>query len=356
VAKRVAGPAAGHRVVVVSTFPPRRCGIGRYAAQHVAALRAADVDVVTIGLPGSDADQTVSLAGGLRLLRLLPLAWRADALIVHWHDHFYYHGGPLRRIPTHLALTCLFLLCPNVQILCHEMYGATAPPGSAAWRRVAWAVEAELRRLAWQLCPKLICHSEPEYGRAVTAGASVPRQRVEFRAHGVDLRRYREASVEQARSELGVRPDTYVFLCIGFISPGKGFHHAIAGYREACFEDPSAVKLYIVGSALDPKDSHTTDYIKNLNEGAQRTPGVIVRECFVSDEEFDTWITAADAVVLPYERAFSSSVLERAHLAGKPVLASAVGGLTAQVGAQDRQFSDPGQLAALMQALCDRRT
>ena len=41
------------------------------------------------------------------------------------------------------------------------------------------------------------------------------------------------------------------------------------------------------------------------------------------DEEFDRWIGAADAVVLPYRRAWSSGVLARAHALGTPAIVSA---------------------------------
>src|SRR3546814_3813969 len=56
----------------------------------------------------------------------------------------------------------------------------------------------------------------------------------------------------------------------------------------------------------------------------------LFRPGYVSDEEFDRWLVAADCLVLPYREIWSSSVIERAGIYGVPVIATDVGGLAAQ--------------------------
>src|SRR5690242_10526037 len=59
-------------VMVVSTLPPCRDGIAAYASQMVLSLREAGHGVRAVGLPGSDADAVLDVAGGARPLRLIP--------------------------------------------------------------------------------------------------------------------------------------------------------------------------------------------------------------------------------------------------------------------------------------------
>ena len=71
----------------------------------------------------------------------------------------------------------------------------------------------------------------------------------------------------------------------------------------------------------------------------------------MSDAEFDVWIVAADALVLPYRHIWSSGVCERAALYHRPVIASRTGGLADQVTGDAQLVDDDQQLADAMRAL-----
>src|SRR5439155_26842062 len=86
-------------------------------------------------------------------------------------------------------------------------------------------------------------------------------------------------------------------------------------------------------------------YAADLAERARRTPGVTLIERFVSDEEFDLWMAAADRLVLPYRRSWSSGILARAHALGTPAVVSAVGGLAEQADEHDVVVHDDAELA-----------
>jgi SAM-dependent methyltransferase len=64
-----------------------------------------------------------------------------------------------------------------------------------------------------------------------------------------------------------------------------------------------------------------------------------------SDEEFDRWIVASDAVLLPYREIWSSGVLERARILDRRVIAAPAGGLVEQVRPDDMIVSDDVELA-----------
>ncbi len=58
--------------------------------------------------------------------------------------------------------------------------------------------------------------------------------------------------------------------------------------------------------------------------------------------------TQASVVVAPYPRAFSSSVVARAKLFGKPVIVTDVGGLADQVDHSDIVLRSPAELSSAM--------
>jgi multidrug transporter EmrE-like cation transporter len=81
---------------------------------------------------------------------------------------------------------------------------------------------------------------------------------------------------------------------------------------------------------------------------AASTPGATLLVRFPSDAEFDAWIAAADAVVLPYRRTWSSGVLARAQALGVPAIVTAEGGLAEQAGPADTVVEGDDELAEAM--------
>jgi len=65
-------------ILVVSSYPPMRCGIGAYAAQQAEALRR-EAAVVDIFSPTEgEGDFQGDLAGGGKPLRLAGILWAYD--------------------------------------------------------------------------------------------------------------------------------------------------------------------------------------------------------------------------------------------------------------------------------------
>jgi hypothetical protein len=97
-------------------------------------------------------------------------------------------------------------------------------------------------------------------------------------------------------------------------------------------------------------------YVAELEASVERTPGVHLREGYVSDEMFDRWLVASDVVVLPYQHIWSSGVLERAGLFGRKVVATDVGGLSHQAAARSAEVTlvpnGPQVVTSLAAAMC----
>jgi glycosyltransferase involved in cell wall biosynthesis len=58
-------------------------------------------------------------------------------------------------------------------------------------------------------------------------------------------------------------------------------------------------------------------------------------ERFLEEAELDAWTAAADALILPYRRSWSSGALARAQSLGTPAIVTAVGGLPEQASDRD---------------------
>jgi glycosyltransferase involved in cell wall biosynthesis len=157
-----------------------------------------------------------------------------------------------------------------------------------------------------------------------------------------------------ARRQLHVPSEGTVFVCAGFIQPSKGFDRAVDAFERASAGAAAPVpRLYVVGSVREPTAENRA-YADALAERCDAVAGAALVEGFVDDAGFDLWISAADWVVLPYRRAFSSGVLARAHALGRPSLVSPVGGLSEQAGPSDVVVGDDEELVAAIRRVVTR--
>ncbi len=337
---RVPAPAA---TAVVSSFPPLRDGIARYAGQFADQL-AESRRVIRIGTPGSDADHVVRLRGGIRPLRLLIVTTRGHEVVVMWHPEFFLAGGPARRALTYLALG-LALRARRAAVIIHELDLPPDPQGG--WRRVAAICEGAGRRWLWRSVAEVRCHSRSQllaFAEAIGDASIV--ERGVLIAHGAGFKPAVHFERDAARVALSLPREGHLFLCIGFLGRHKGFDRAIEAFRR--LGDDTAL-LYVVGSRLsDHPDIEV--YIAELEQAAAASPRVTLSERYVDDTEFDTWLQAADTVLLPYRSSSTSSVVARARLLRTPVIATTVGGFLEEIGPRDRLVDDDAELVAAMRA------
>jgi beta-1,4-mannosyltransferase len=141
-------------------------------------------------------------------------------------------------------------------------------------------------------------------------------------------------SRDEARRALGLPPDAVIFVAPGFLQPSKGMDRILPG-----FAGREGAHLYVVGSVREPSPENLA-YVQTLRDRIDALPRVHLVERFVDDQEFDRWVAAADRIVLPYRRSWSSGVLARAHALGTPAIVPAVGGLGEQAGPSDDVVED----------------
>lgn len=126
---------------------------------------------------------------------------------------------------------------------------------------------------------------------------------------------------EQAREKLQKRPDERLLLFFGFVREYKGLKHLLKAMPEIK-DKLGNVKLMIVGSFGDDKDR----YMQMIRE-EQIEDCIEVEDGYVPNDEVEKYFAACDLVVLPYESATQSGIVQIAYGFEKPVVVTDVGGL-----------------------------
>jgi glycosyltransferase involved in cell wall biosynthesis len=307
------------RILVVSSYPPRHCGIGAYAHAHVELLRSQGHDVVVISPPDGEGDVRVPFTNGREFDEARDRGAEFDRILVHFQPGLHYRPGAsaaVSKVRTSYALLSLVRRRPQVEILVHE-----------AHRPTRWRPDHLLLRRAFARA-RLLFHTDVER-RALERDYRI-RARWDLVDHRDGIEARAPGTRFDARERLGIESSGPLFLCAGFLHPWKGFDRAVRAF--AASDGPG--DLMIVGSVRDA----TTDnlaYAAGLRRLVERTPGVRLVERFQLDEDFDAWIVAADRLVLPYTRGWSSGLLARAQVLGTPAIVAAVGGLVEQAGPDD---------------------
>lgn len=318
------------RVLVVSSFPPRHCGIGAYAAAQVRSLREEGHEVVVLSPPDGEGDIRRPFIGGSAFRHAASIGGEFDRIVVHFQPGLYFRPRtPILHVLTAASLLWLVTRRSSVEILVHE---AAAPPSRLR-------PDYRLLGLAFTRA-RLLFHTQAE--RSALELAYRIRTHARVIPHRDSVTVYAHPSRDEARTRLGIAAEGPVFVCAGFLHADKGFVRAVRAFAAA----GAPGRLYVVGSVRTP-GAETNAHVAELRALCERTDGVTMIERYVSDEEFDLWMSAADRVVLPYRRAWSSGALARAQQLGTPAFVANVGGLAEQAGGADVVFDSDEALRDL---------
>lgn len=324
------------RQLMVTPYPPYRDGIAAYAVQEVRKLRAAGEPIDVLSPLPSAAQQHLSLGGVRGMAALVRRARRYDNVTIQFSPEMVFGAcrSPAQRVAV-WGLLGVLAAATRLEIRLHEIeYGPLArnPAERAAAKRVLNAVD------------KLSVHTAREVDELVER-LDLDRSAVTVLDHGSSFAPATDLTRDEARSELGLDTSKHVFLCIGFLQAHKGFDLAAEAFAQSGLA--GVASLHIVGS-VRVDHPELLAYARKLRGACRATPGAELHERFVSDDEFDQWIVAADTVVLPYREIWSSGVLERAKLFGRTIVATDVGGMGDQAPEGTLFFTDPATLVKAM--------
>lgn len=127
-------------------------------------------------------------------------------------------------------------------------------------------------------------------------------------------------SRQEAREQLHLSGEK-VLLFFGFVRKYKGLKYLLQAMPRISRE-LSDVKLLIVGDF----DNDKHEYMEMIQEWKIQEY-IEIHDGYIPDKEVEKFFAASDVVVLPYESATQSGIVQIAYGFEKPVIASNVGGL-----------------------------
>lgn len=126
--------------------------------------------------------------------------------------------------------------------------------------------------------------------------------------------------VADAKRKLELDGKKVIMLC-GYFRPTKGFHRVLDFLPAICAQNHDAV-LVMAGKIRGfEAQKYQQDLFTQLNESPVADRIVFLRGQF-PQHTFDTILSAADVVVLPYERGAQSGMMAQCFALGRPVVAS----------------------------------
>lgn len=202
---------------------------------------------------------------------------------------------------------------------------------------------------------RLIAQCPGEYHELVDDYGADP-ERIVTIPSAVNTRVFRPVAHEEARRRIGQTQDEFVIVYVGRVIPRKDPRNIVRALARLQSWAESVgctrkIRLLIVGGETVEPDPQATPEIGELANLA-RELGVLEQVLFVGKRSQDTlryYYSAGDvAVTTPWYEPFGLTPLE-AMACGRPVIGSAVGGITSTIADGETGFlvppHDPEQLA-----------
>ncbi|NKB66705.1 MAG: glycosyltransferase [Candidatus Latescibacteria bacterium] len=149
---------------------------------------------------------------------------------------------------------------------------------------------------------------------------------------------------DQARRQLGLDPDAFVYLFFGNARAYKGIERLIEAFERSA--PANAALILMMRQALDPA------YGQSLAARAQGLAGVhLYTSPYFPVEDFQLYLNGADAVVLPFDQILTSGSAITALGFGRPVVLPRLGCLPELVDDSMGVLYDPKDRGGLEKAM-----
>ena len=318
------------RVGVVSTYPPRPCGIGTFsrdlreallgadgvsAVDLVAIVREDDVEQASEVVTRIHQDQRGDYAAAARVLER-----RGDDVVVIQHEYgiFGGHDG------AHILSLAAELRAADRRDAAHGPERPIGPPGRDAARAVrSRDVGVRVHRDRATNDPRRavgLARAGPCRAARRPVGTAPGR-----RCPRPESRAYRAATAAWRRARSGT--DRSVLATFGLISPGKGIEVAIAAMPAIVARHPNA--LYVIAGQTHPEVAklHGEEYrisLERLARDLDLGDHVVFDDRFLSMEDLSAMLADTTIYLTPYRsrEQIVSGALTFAIVAGCPTVST----------------------------------
>lgn len=305
------------RVTVMMVDAQGGGGIGHYTFNLCSAIRKVEtgIKLTLVSKPMtelSNLPKQFKVVGALGRVRHYPFwIWRLIALLAAGKPHIVHIQAHTWPIMDAFLIILLRLLRMTVVFTAHDVLPHRV--GLFDRRAFEWI---------YRVSNKIIVHADRNRD-VLLSQFGIDRRKVEVIPHGnYSFFPPYGGSREAALTELGCPDNADVLLFFGFITDYKGLDYIITALPEIIRLNPS-VRLVVAGKP----DKEGFGRYDTLIDSLGLRPYVKTRLEYVPFEEVTKYFAACRLVVLPYVDTYQSGVVQIAFACGRPVVASAVGGL-----------------------------
>ncbi|RYX82790.1 glycosyltransferase family 1 protein [bacterium] len=286
--------------------------------------------------------ETLPGGGGGTFFRSALKRWNADILHFHWLHPYMVRPSAPKTVALSLSLIAqiLVLKARGIKIVwtAHNIQSHESPFPT---------LERRLQRHFLRHCDAVIAHCECAKTE-VARSFHLPSRKVHVVPHGNYVASYPNTiSHEQARAKLNLPQEALVFAFVGQIRPYKGVLDLIKAFHQIAEEVDEASKPFLL-IAGKPSGEGTVEQIQQAignNSHIRFAPG------FVPDEELQTYMNAADAVVFPYRDILTSGAVLLAMSFGRACIAPRRGCIGETLDDKGGFLYDPDDKDGLLKSL-----
>nr|HID58553.1 glycosyltransferase [Desulfobacterales bacterium] len=300
------------RVGFISTFPPIECGIATYTQYLTEALRKKYADVYIVSHKGGAGPQVFpcfDYEDGDLADKAFSMMMRFTPDVVHIQHEFGLFGKNFGVSVIPLIMNFRLTGIPVVTTL-HTVY-----------REIPESHGIILHSILLN-SNRVIVHEEYQL-RTLQEGFGIDLTRkVRVVPHGA-----RELEpVPEAKVRLGLPPDKKMILLIGYFRPSKNFELIVDLFPDILERLPGAI-LVIAGKTRGKEFIEYRNLLYKRIESSSVRDHIYLIRGQLSQNIFDTIISSADVVVLPYKTTSQSGILAHCLAFGKPVVTSGTEGM-----------------------------
>lgn len=270
-------------------------------------------------------------------LRAAVKYWKPDILHFHWLSDFLLARSRIRTIlrSTTFIIELFILKLLGIKIV-WTVHNIIDHEGKFA------SIELFFRKIVARLCDKIIVHSQSAKNTVEKAYRMKSDSHVAIILHGNYLNNYKNIiEKSEARSQLCIAMEDFVFLLFGQIRPYKGVFKLIKDFKRL---NSSQVKLLIAGKPCN------SGMIEDIQKECNVNKNIRTIFKFIPNDEVQIYMNASDIVVLPYQNILTSGALILAMSFSKPVIAPTIGDIPSILDEKGGFLYEPLEKDGLLKA------
>jgi glycosyltransferase involved in cell wall biosynthesis len=256
----------------------------------------------------------------------------------HWPSFFYAHRNDSRKTVNYFFRFLLFLAAiklkgAHIFWTAHNLY--PHDKGGLDF------LDVFVRHLMVRLSTKIFVHGPSAHKRLISEFRAAKNRTVEI-DHGNWINYYpNQIDRTQARRQLAVGPDAFIYLFIGICKEYKNLIHLVK-----TFQGISGDTVLLIAGKFQ-----STRFFRQVTNAARKDSRIRINSGFIENRNLQHYLNACDMVVLPYAESLTSGAAMLALSFGKPVIAPRQGNLIEMVPPSCGHLYDPNDSDGLKKAM-----